>query len=369
MALSCLKVIEGLASARIAKGKFTFIYTRTIIMKHTVIKPLAVALLLGVLPLTISSAFAVVGDPITIKGDKGDSGLKGGDGLKGSDGLKGDSGFKGDKGESGVGLTGPAGPQGIPGAPGGVGAPGAPGAPGLKGDVGAPGAPGLPGAPGGAGAPGLKGDKGEDAPIHTIGEQYQGGIIFWVDASGQHGLITAMSDQSNGVSWNNTVYKNTGTLGTGLYAGQMNTTLAVATQVGDSTATFAAKVAADYRVQGDGSACPAIDAGGASNIPNIDNPCYGDWYLPSIFELSVLAKTAETATLVNNVFVEADDPIYWSSTTVGSAPYYKYAYAMYFFGGAPTICSAGAVANPLASPTYTPLCQGTAIHVRAVRAF
>ena len=32
-------------------------------MTHTFIKPLAVALLLGVLPLTISSAYAVVADP------------------------------------------------------------------------------------------------------------------------------------------------------------------------------------------------------------------------------------------------------------------------------------------------------------------
>ena len=33
----------------------------------------------------------------------------------------------------------------------------------------------------------------------TIGQSYQGGIIFWLDATGQHGLIAATADQSTGV--------------------------------------------------------------------------------------------------------------------------------------------------------------------------
>ena len=34
---------------------------------------------------------------------------------------------------------------------------------------------------------------------HFIGESYGGGIVFWVDATGQHGLIAATSDQSTGI--------------------------------------------------------------------------------------------------------------------------------------------------------------------------
>ncbi|MCE3046203.1 collagen-like protein [Legionella sp. 16cNR16C] len=29
---------------------------------------------------------------------------------------------------------------------------------------------------------------------HQIGERYQGGIVFWVDDTGQHGLIASMND-------------------------------------------------------------------------------------------------------------------------------------------------------------------------------
>ncbi|NRA10888.1 MAG: transposase [Crocinitomicaceae bacterium] len=35
----------------------------------------------------------------------------------------------------------------------------------------------------------------------SIGDTYQGGIIFYLDASGCHGLISATTDQSTGVRW------------------------------------------------------------------------------------------------------------------------------------------------------------------------
>ena len=100
----------------------------------------------------------------------------------------------------------------------------------------------------------------------AIGDSYQGGIIFWLDATGQHGLIAATEDQSTGIQWYNGTYRYTGTTGNGLYAGAMNTAMIVATQMADNqTGNFAAKVCADYQ-------------GGA----------YGDWYLPSSYELNVL---------------------------------------------------------------------------------
>lgn len=33
-------------------------------------------------------------------------------------------------------------------------------------------------------------------PVHFLGEQYAGGKIFYLDASGQHGLIAALADQT-----------------------------------------------------------------------------------------------------------------------------------------------------------------------------
>ncbi|MFH1050451.1 MAG: hypothetical protein V1779_05910 [bacterium] len=84
---------------------------------------------------------------------------------------------------------------------------------------------------------------------HYIGESYGGGIVFWVDSSGQHGLIATTADQSTGIQWYNGTYRYTGSLGDGLNAGAMNTAMIVATQISDNqTGNFAAKVCADYSV-------------------------------------------------------------------------------------------------------------------------
>lgn len=68
------------------------------------------------------------------------------------------------------------------------------------------------------------------SPTLTIGQSYQGGKIFWLDATGQHGLIAATEDQSTGVIWSNEdfPYRDLGT-SDGLYSGELNTTIAVAT--------------------------------------------------------------------------------------------------------------------------------------------
>jgi len=107
-------------------------------------------------------------------------------------------------------------------------------------------------------------------PTLTIGQSYQGGIIFWLDATGQHGLIAATADQSTGIQWYNGIYKITGTNSDGLYSGEMNTAMIVATQMSDNqTGNYAAKVCADY----------SVADGGVT---------YGDWYLPSAYELNLL---------------------------------------------------------------------------------
>src|ERR1017187_5645912 len=44
---------------------------------------------------------------------------------------------------------------------------------------------------------------------HFIGESYGGGIVFWVDSTGQHGLIAATVDQSTAMRWYAGTYTNT----------------------------------------------------------------------------------------------------------------------------------------------------------------
>ena len=127
--------------------------------------------------------------------------------------------------------------------------------------------------------------------VHFIGEKYGGGIVFYVYDNGQHGLIAATADQGGRPFWYNGVFRYTGTLGDGLNAGSGNTTLTVATQIADNqTASFAAKVCADYSV-------------------TVGDVSYGDWYLPAKYELNLLyINRNSVGGFVNNY--------YWSSTEV-----------------------------------------------------
>ncbi|PCI93222.1 MAG: hypothetical protein COB15_16750 [Flavobacteriales bacterium] len=128
----------------------------------------------------------------------------------------------------------------------------------------------------------------------SIGDTIQGGIIFYLDASGCHGLISATADQSTGIQWYNGINRSTGTTGNGLYAGSMNTAMIVATQMDDNqTGNFAAKVCADY----------SVTYGGVN---------YGDWYLPSAYELELLY-------LQRSVVGGFGTNFYWSSTEDSSA--------------------------------------------------
>jgi hypothetical protein len=185
---------------------------------------------------------------------------------------------------------------------------------------------GIQGPAGPKGATGATGPTG-GYPIHTIGESYGGGIVFYVYDGGQHGLIAASADQSTvGIQWYNGTLRSTGATIDGLGAGAMNTPIIVATQMADNqTGNFAAKVCADYSVTG-------------SNGVN-----YGYWYLPSWHELSLL-------NLQKNVVGGFADNHYWSSTE-----YDAYIAFYNYFGDV--------VQNG------TPYSKGASFNVRAIRAF
>lgn len=124
--------------------------------------------------------------------------------------------------------------------------------------------------------------------VHFIGERYGGGIVFYVYDNGQHGLIAAGVDQ-NVVGWGNGNYRFTGTTGDGLNAGAMNTTVVVAAQIADNPGgAFAALMCANYSVAMAGNT-------------------YGDWYLPSKYELNLLY-------LKKNVVGGFANGDYWSSS-------------------------------------------------------
>jgi len=103
-----------------------------------------------------------------------------------------------------------------------------------------------------------------NATAHTIGESYGGGIVFWVDGTGQHGLIAATTDQSTGLKWNFEGYQSTFAIRDGIGAGMINTER-IFDKHGYYLYSYAAQICRDY--QGGG---------------------YGDWYLPSKYELNLL---------------------------------------------------------------------------------
>ncbi len=117
----------------------------------------------------------------------------------------------------------------------------------------------------------------------TVGENYGGGIIFYVDASGHHGLIAAPTDQSIGVRWNNVGYVIINSTSSAIGTGQANTTAIINKQ---GAGSYAAKL------------CDSVVIGG-----------YSDWFLPSKDELKKMHSNLAYIGLGNFAKLQ-----YWSST-------------------------------------------------------
>ena len=169
-------------------------------------------------------------------------------------------------------------------------------------------------------------------PTYSVGDFAQGGVVFWVDESGQHGLVCAKEDQDggSGIYWNNGTYTDTEAHGDGVYAGEMNTTLIMANQ-GSNSNDYAAGVCANYTVTESGVT-------------------YGDWYLPSKEELNLMYQNKATIdnTARANGGTDFASGFYWSSTEYN----FRYAWRQYFDLGGQSFFD-----------------KSTTARVRAVRAF
>jgi len=123
---------------------------------------------------------------------------------------------------------------------------------------------------------------------HAVGDSYGGGIVFFVYDGGQHGLIAATEDQSTGIRWHGGSDTNTRARADGIGAGLKNTAIIIANQGSVDGDAFAATFCNEYSVTADGVT-------------------YGDWYLPSKYELNLLY-------LQKDVVGSFPGRYYWSST-------------------------------------------------------
>jgi hypothetical protein len=116
--------------------------------------------------------------------------------------------------------------------------------------------------------------------LYHIGQSYGGGTIFYLDATGKHGLIVAPYDQSAAAVWGN--WPTTATAGA-IGTGQANTNAIV---LAGGPGNYAAYI------------CDTLTLNG-----------YNDWFLPSLGELTELLNQRNAGT-VSGFYSD----YYWSST-------------------------------------------------------
>lgn len=129
----------------------------------------------------------------------------------------------------------------------------------------------------------------------AIGVTYGGGIICYLDNTGQHGLIAAPTDQSIGIQWYNSTNIPINTTGLTIGTGRANTNAIIAAQ---GVGNYAAKICDDLILND-----------------------YSDWFLPAKDELNTMYTNLKAAGIGG--FSESH---YWSSSefTTKTNAWYQY---------------------------------------------
>lgn len=152
----------------------------------------------------------------------------------------------------------------------------------------------------------------------SIGQKYGGGIIFYIDKTGQHGLIASRFDQSCEATWGKSVDRSNNPVGLGVGTGAINTK----------------KILEDGIIDAYGAAyiCASLSLGG-----------FKDWFLPSLFEMQLIYQRKNEIGGFSNKY-------YWTSSVTSNTN----VWIINLFDG--TTCFQGSN-------------QATATCVRAIRAF
>ena len=172
---------------------------------------------------------------------------------------------------------------------------------------------------------------GGNGSARYVGELYQGGVIFYVDHTGLHGLICSMVDFNTTMTWSDSPNSIIGPAAQSDWNGQGNSIAIVAQSISVSAA----------------DSC--------DNYTNIDygTGIYNDWYLPAIDELNILFNARRFV----NKAIDTDGngsttPLiknnYWSSTENAA----NFAWLYSFITGNPNVSN-----------------KNNKNYVRAIRAF
>lgn len=135
----------------------------------------------------------------------------------------------------------------------------------------------------------INASEGGSSSSHYIGELFGGGIVFWVDNTGQHGLIVCLVEL--GIAQWSTEHPNTGAIS--LWNGQGNSAIILGVS-------------------------PAASICDGYINSNYGTGIYADWYLPAIDQLNliydaryILNKNIEG---VSGADIVEQLAVYWSST-------------------------------------------------------
>ena len=154
------------------------------------------------------------------------------------------------------------------------------------------------------------GEVGATSTTYSIGDIVNGGVVFWLDSTGQHGLVVAMSDLPTSVEW-------------GCFGTDLPNVSNVPYNGVPAPAGLGAEIGDGFNNTNDIlNDCPTAPAALAARSLG------AQWFLPSAKELNQIYINKTTLEGVSG-FTSFSGVFYWSSTENGN----NYAWLQFFNDG------------------------------------